>query len=218
MRPAVLAACLTGVVLVSAAGCAGNPIKSSGGWAAGAKRGTTVTRVLVLGVSPDINQRCAFEDSMMQALQGAGVAAATSCSTIGSKEPLTREAVEKAAASVQADAVLATRPLGSSSQLREGGTHETRGEGYYKATGYGVAYDYWGAYGVPVVWGEFQTAPAEFVFEGSARLRTDIYETAGAALVYSLQTEAGRLESRSQALIVITSEIAAQLRKDGVIR
>lgn len=208
----------TCLLLTMVAGCAGNPVKSSGSWAADAKRGTTFTRVLVLGVSPDINQRCAFEDSMVQALQGAGVAAATSCSIIGPKEPLTREAVENAAASVQADAVLATRPLGSSSQLREGGTHETRGEGYYKATGYGVAYDYWGAYGVPVVWGEFQTAPAEFVLEGSARLRAEIYETAGAALVYSLQTEAGRLESRSQALIVITSEIAAQLRKDGVIR
>ena len=219
MHRSFFPACLAGFVLVAAGGCAaGNPVKSDGAWAEGAQKGRSFTRLLVVGVSPDINQRCAFEDSLAQALRSASVSADMSCTVIGAKEPLTREAVEKAVAAIQADAVVATRPLGGSAQVREGGTHETRGDSYYKATGYGLDYGYWGAYGVPVVYGEFHTAPAEYVFEGRGRVQTDVYEAGSAALVYSTQTEAERIESRAHGLIVVTSAIADQLRPAGAIR
>jgi len=201
-----------------AAACAGNPVKSDGAWAEGAVRGKGYSRLLVVGVSPDINQRCAFEDSLAQALRSAGAGAETSCSVLGSKEPLTREAVEKGIAAMTADAVLAARPLGGSARLQEGGTRETRGAGYYKATDFGYAYDYWGAYGVPVVYGQFQTAPAEYFLEGSGRVRVDVFDTTGATLVYTAQVEASRLESRTQGMLVITSAITDQLGRDGLIR
>lgn len=219
MRRAFFRVCLAGFVLVAAGGCAaGNPVKSDGAWAEGAEKGRSFTRLLVVGVSPDINQRCAFEDSMAQALRSASVRADMSCTVIGAKEPLTREAVEKAVAAIQADAVVATRPLGGSAQLKEGGTIESRGDAYYKATDFGYDYGYYGAYGVPVVYGEFRSAPAEFYLEGGGRVRTDIFETGKAGLVYTVLTEASRLESRSQGLIVVTSAISGQLRQAGVIR
>lgn len=211
-------ACFMGLVLAVATACAGNPVRSDGAWAEGAARGKSFSRLLVVGVSPDVNQRCAFEDSLAQALRSAGAGAETSCSVLGSKEPLTREAVEKGIAAIAADAVLAARPMGGSTRLQEGGTRETRGAGYYKATDFGYAYDYWGAYGVPVVYGEFRTAPAEYFLEGSGRVRIDVFETAGASLVYTALVEASRLESRTQGMLVVTSAIADQLRRDGLIR
>jgi hypothetical protein len=208
---------LATLALGAAVACT-NPVRSSGGWTEGAPHAVSYSRILVVGVSPDVNQRCAFEDSMAQALQQMGTNAQASCAVLGSKEPLTREAVEKAIAAVGAEAVLATRPLGGSTQLKEGGTNETRGGGYYKATDYGYAYDHWGAYGVPVVYGEFQTAPAEFYLEGGGRLRTDVYQAGTAKLVYSAETTAERLESRAQGMVVVSGAIAEQLRRDGLIR
>jgi hypothetical protein len=208
---------LATLALAAAVACT-HPVRSSGGWTEGSRQSGPYSRVLVLGVSPDVNQRCAFEDSMAQALQQMGTTAQASCVVLGSKEPLTREAVEKAIAAIGAEAVLATRPLGGSTQLKEGGTNESRGGGYYKATDYGYAYDYWGAYGVPVVYGEFQTAPAEFYLEGGGRVRTDVYQAGTAKLVYSAETEAERLESRAQGMVVVSGAIAEQLRRDGLIR
>ena len=208
-------ACL---LALTVAACAGNPVRSDGGWAEDAARDLSFSRVLVVGVSPDVNQRCAFEDSMAQALQQLGTAAQSACAVLGSKEPLSRESVEKAIAATGADAVLATRPMGGSVGVREGGTHETRGAGYYKPTGFGYAYDYWGPYGMPVVYGEFQTAPAEFVLQGKAQVSSGLFQAGSAALVYSVDTEAARLESREQGLVTVTSSIAAQLRGAGLLR
>lgn len=209
---------LAGLALAALAACGGTPVKSSGQWAAGSPPRQSYSRILVLGVSPDANQRCAFEDSMVQALQQLGASAGSTCAVLGPSEPLTRESVEKAIAATSAEAVLATRPLGGSVSLEEGGTHETRGGAYYKATGTGYAYDYWGAYGVPVVYGEFQTSPAEFVLEGRGRVRSDLYQAGSATLVYSVETAAERLESRSQGMALVTDSIAERLRRDGLLR
>jgi hypothetical protein len=210
---------LASLALAAITGCATNsPVRSDGAWAGNAAHNQSFSRLLVVGVSPDINQRCAFEDSMAQALRSANVGAETSCSILGVKEPLTREAVEKAIGSIQADAVLATRPLGGSAQLKEGGTIESRGSAYFQATDIGYGYGYYGVYGVPIVYGEFQTAPAEFNLEGGGRVRSEIYDTTNASMIYSVETEAKRLESRSQGLIVVTSSIADALREAGLVR
>jgi len=208
-------ACLLAVAL---AACAGSAVKSDGRWAEGVAAGQSFARILVIGVSPDVNQRCAFEDSMVQALQAQGVTAGSTCAVLGIREPLTREAVERGVASFEADAVLATRPLGSSVQVKEGGTIETRGDAYYKATDWGYATDYWGVYGVPVVYGEFQTAPADFYLQGAVRVASALYRTADATHVYTVKTDAERVESRQQGMMVVTTGIATQLRRDGLLR
>jgi len=208
-------ACL---VLLAAAACAGNQVRSDGRWAEGVAKDQAFSRLLVIGVSPDVNQRCAFEDSLAQALQQLGTTAQTSCAVLGLKEPITREAVERAIAETGADAVLASRPLGSSVKVKEGGTIESRGSAYYKPTDLGYATDYWGIYGVPVVYGEFHTAPAEFYLQGSGTLMSELYRTADATRVYSVQTQAEGLESRQQGMLVVTTAIAEKLRRDGLIR
>jgi len=208
-------ACLLAVAL---AACAGSAVKSDGRWVEGVAAGQSFARILVIGVSPDVNQRCAFEDSMVQALQAQGVTAASTCAVLGIREPLTREAVERGVASFGADAVLATRPLGSNVQVKEGGTIETRGDAYYKATDWGYATDYWGVYGIPVVYGEFQTAPAEFYLQGAVRVASALYRTADATHVYTVKTDAERVESRQQGMMVVTTGIATQLRRDGLLR
>lgn len=184
----------------------------------GANRGEGFANVLVVGVSPDVNQRCAFEYSMASSLRSDTVKATASCAVMNTREPLTRQGVEAVVAKLGADAVLATSLVASGVGVKEGGSADARGGGYYKATGFGYETGYWGAYGVPVVYGEFQTAPSVFSISGTAEIQTRLFETRGAALVYSLDTKAKNLESREMALAEITPAIAERLRNDGLVR
>jgi hypothetical protein len=121
-------------------------------------------------------------------------------------------------AKIGADAVLATTLVEYSGKAKEGGSADARGAGYYKATGIGYETGYYGVYGMPVVYGEFETAPSVFSIAGAGRVNTNIFETNGATLVYSLDTRAKNLQSREMALAEIGPAIAEQLLEDGVIR
>ena len=99
-----------GLMLLAAAwlsGCASQPSVSSA-WQEGASHNPTFSRVLVVGVSPDINQRCAFENFLVSRIMSASVKAIASCDVVKAKNPLTRESIDEAIASQQADAVVAT--------------------------------------------------------------------------------------------------------------
>lgn len=216
-RPALL---LSLAVLLTATwlgGCT-RQVAVESSFTPGAARGGTFESFLVVGVSPDVNQRCAFEYSMASSLRSDAVKATTSCAVMNTKDPLTREGIERVVASVGADAVLATSLVASGGSIKEGGSADARGGGYYKATGFGYETGYWGAYGVPVVYGEFQTAPSVFSISGTVEIQTRLFETRGAALVYSLDTKAKNLDSREMALAEITPAIAERLRKDGLVR
>ncbi len=174
---------------------------------------------LVVGVSPDVNQRCAFEQALAASLRSRGVKATMSCSVMDTGERLTREGVEKAVASAGADAVVATSLVAVSAGVKEGGTADTRGAGYYKATGTGFdyGYGYWGAYGVPVIYGEFETAPSVFTISGTAELESRLFATRDAGLVYSLKTRADGLASREMAVAEIGIGIADRLHADRLL-
>jgi hypothetical protein len=196
------------------------PVAVDGRWSEGVPRSQSFSRVLVVGISPDVNQRCAFEQAMAAALRSATVTATMSCSAMTTAVPLTRENVERAVATLGADAVLATRLVTSSAKVKEGGSADARGGGYYKATGtgYEYGYGYWGAYGVPVVYAEFEVAPSVFSISGTVHILTMLYATSDASLVYTLDTKAKDLASRQMALAEITPEIAANLGKEGLVR
>jgi hypothetical protein len=198
-------------------GCTGGVAMESS-FTPGVTRGATFASFLVVGVTPDVNQRCAFEYSMASSLRSDTVKATASCAVMSTKDPLTREGIERVVATVGADAVLATSLVASGATVKEGGSADARGGGYYKATGFGYETGYWGAYGVPVVYGEFQTAPSVFSISGTVEIQTRLFETRGAALVYSLDTKAKNLDSREMALAEITPAIAEQLKKDGLVR
>ena len=183
-----------------------------GGWSDGASRDQSFSRVLVVGLSPDLNQRCAFERSMAGQIRTGGTTAFISCDAIPKDTALTRESVEAAVAERNADAVLVTSLVSQSSQIAEGGTEDTRGMAMYKASD-----AYFGPYG-SVVAGNYHTAAPITNIQGDAHILSKLYETRGATSVYTLDTKVKHIESRGQVLAEITPPIAKKLRKEGLIR
>jgi hypothetical protein len=213
--PSGAALLILGAAVVS--GCASQP-RASGAWVEGAPRDRSYQRVLVVGVSPSIDQRCPFERYLASRIKSANTTAIVSCDVVDRKAPLTRESIEAAIASQKADAVVATNLVSKKWDAEEGGSRDTRGGGMYKATDAGYATGYYGAYGVPVVYGEFQTASSITTLQGEVEVQTRVYETQKATVVYSLDTVAKKLESRGAGLDALTSAIADRLRRDGLVR
>ena len=197
------------------AGCAGQPsVKSA--WQGDASRKQTFHRILVVGVSPHYDQRCAFEFSLVSQLKRSAIVAVPSCDLIKSDEPLTRAGVERAVASINADAVLATNLVASGWDAKEGAGRDSRGGGYYKASDYGYAFNYYG-YGVPVVYGQFVESPSITTVHGQVHVASKLYETQGASTVYTVEVKVGELESFQSFLLAVPPEIADRLRRDGLI-
>ena len=169
--------------------------------AATAPAGKPFHRVLILGVTPNFDQRCLFEYAM------------------GSQLPIDRATVEKIARERRVDAVIATRLVASKLAAEDGGGRDTRGSAQYKATGAGFENVYvggWTAYGVPVTYGEFQSSASITTLKGEVRLLTQVYSTADASLVHSIETKSKDLESGS-ALARLAEPIAKKLRRDKVV-
>jgi hypothetical protein len=189
-----------------------------GTWEPGAPRGQTFTRVLVVGVSPNENQRCAFEFFMASRLKSETVQAIRSCDVVKSRTPLTLESIEEAVAAQQADAVLATTLVSRSLEEQVGGSRDTRGTANYKATGAGMAYGYYGGYGIPVVYGEFSATPEFAVAEGEGHVTSKFFQTKDKTLLITLDTHAKKIESTDAGLQEIASAIATKLRKEKLTR
>jgi hypothetical protein len=194
-------------------GCSGVSVK--GDWQEGAPRNQTYTTLLVIGVSPDRDLRCAFESTLASQLKSASTNAITSCSQMSVQEPLTRENVERAAASVHADAVLATRLVSAGVGHGQGNSDDMRGNSVYKATDFA-----YGAYGMPVTYVDFQTAPPLQSLTSSLHVVTKLYETHGAALIYTIDvvTKKQEIDSTDATIASITTPTADRLRKAGLIR
>jgi hypothetical protein len=194
-------------------GCSGISVK--GTWQDGAPRNQTYTNLLVIGVSPDRDLRCAFEATFASQLVSASTTVISSCAKMSVKEPLTRENVERVAASVHADAVLATRLVSMSTGHGEGTSNDMRGDSMYKATDFA-----YGAYGMPVTYVDFQTAPPLTSLTSSLHVVTKLYETHGATLIYTIDIETKRqeIDSTEATLATITAPTADRLRRAGLIR
>ena len=194
-------------------GCSGVSVKGS--WQDGASRNQTFTRLLVIGVSPDRDLRCAFESTFASELGSASTTVITSCAKMSAKEPLTAENVERVAAAVNADAVLATRLVSSKTGQGEGNSTDMRGNSVYKATDFA-----YGAYGMPVTYVDFQTAPPLQSFKRSLHVSTSVYETHGAKLIYTVDTitKSQEIDSTEATLTSITGPTADRLRRVGLIR
>lgn len=202
------------LVAATVAGCStSTSARSSGTWKDRAAHSQPFTRVIVVGVSPDIRQRCPFERLLASRIEEAGTTAFASCDVVTQKTPLTRESIEAAVKAQQADGVLATTLVSFDWNTGSSG-RDTRGGGMYKATDSG----YYGVYGVPVVYGSFETAAPITTLKGEAHVTTNAYETKGPTLVYTLESSVQNFESRDQGLVTLVGPIVDQLRKDGLIR
>ncbi|HEX9207014.1 MAG TPA: hypothetical protein VF851_02185 [Steroidobacteraceae bacterium] len=198
-------------------GCANNA-KVSGQWLDGAAKKQTYKAVLLVGLTPDLNARCAFEHFLARHLQTAQTEAIASCDVMDRKQPLTRELVEAAVADQQIDAVLTTILVSKDWTMKEGGSRDTRGSAQYKATDSGWATGYYGWYGVPVVYGEFQSNATSMTMHGEVEVRSRLFETRGKTAVYEMLTKAKKVESTDVALATLTTAIADELRDAGLTR
>jgi hypothetical protein len=194
-------------------GCSGVSVKGS--WQDQAPRDRTYTRLLVIGVSPDRDVRCAFESTFASQLASAATTAISSCSKMSVQEPLARENVERVAAAVGADAVLATRLVSMGTGHGQGSSNDMRGDSVYKPTDFG-----YGAYGMPVTYVDFQTAPPLSSLTSSLHVSTKLYDTRGATLIYTIDTvtKSQEIDSTEATLISITAPTADRLRRAGLIR
>ena len=209
-RPSLLSALL----LLSAGWLSAFPSHASvtGAWSDNVSRDQSFSRVLVVGISPDRNQRCGFERSMASKIASATTVAIVSCDAMGVNDPLTRESIEAAVAAKNADAVLTTSLISRSWDVQDGGASDTRGSTQYKATD-----AYYGVYG-SVVAADFHTTASITTVKGEAHVTSKLYETRGATVVYTVDTKVRNIESRSEGLAAITGPIGKKLRKDGLIR
>jgi hypothetical protein len=203
---------LVGAAAVAASVSASASVK--GEWVDKAAKGKTFSRILVVGISPNIDQRCPFERNLAQRIksQAGSTVAMASCDVVEQKNPLTRESIEAAVAAQNADAVIATSLISKDWDVKEGNTYETRGTGQYKATD-----AYYGLYGT-VVAADFQTTPPVTMLNGGAHIVSKFYETQGKNVIYTLETSVKNVSSQEAGLIEITSPIGKRLLKDGLIR
>jgi hypothetical protein len=188
------------------------------GWQSGEARAAPFTRVIVVGVSPDPKQRCPFERFVVSRLHDGTTEAIASCDAVETVEPLTRESIAEAVGVVKADAVITTYLVSREWVAAHGGGMDTRGSASYKATDSGYVTGYYGIYGVPVVYADFQTAPPVTTLQTKAELTTNVYRTDGAVLVYTVDTKVKRTETRDQTLSTIAKGIVDRLRRDRVVR
>src|SRR5687768_429784 len=93
-----------------------------GEWADDESRDQSFSRVLVVGVSPDLNQRCAFERALVAILKTESTQAFVSCDVMPLRTELTRASIDAAVTAKNADAVLATSLISRSWDVKEGGT------------------------------------------------------------------------------------------------
>lgn len=201
-------------LLLAIAGLAScvQPLKVTGAWNEGAPRPQTFKKLLIVGVSPDYKQRCNFEAALATTLRSDTVKAIGSCSAMTADEQLSRESIERVVAAQGADGVLASRLVAATTGAKEGGSRDTRGSGMYKATDMGYGY-----YGMPVVYGDFAVSPSIFSLEREFEIATQLYETRGASLVYSLKTTGKTQDAIHVVLDDVSSAIAARLRQAGLI-
>ena len=196
------------------AGCA-NQVKVTSAWQDNAPRNQIFTRVLVVGISPDVDQRCEFEHALAARLKSASTTAIASCDVVTQKDPLTREIIDQAIAAQKTDGVVATFLISKKWDVQEGGTLDTRGGGYYKPTDTGYAG--YGAYGVPMVYGEFRTDSSIMTLKGKVEVTTKVYETRGATLIYIVDTTVSDVESTDVGRATVATSIADRLHRDKLI-
>ena len=185
-----------------------------GEWVDKAARGQTFSRIIVVGVSPNIDQRCPFERNLAQRIksESPSTVVMASCDVVAEKNPLTRESIEAAVAAQNADAVIATSLISKDWDVKQGNTYDSRGSAQYKATD-----AYYGLYGT-VVAADFQTSAPVAMLNGAAHIVSKFYETKGKTVVYTLETSVKNVSSQEAGLIEITSPIGKRLRKEGLIR
>jgi hypothetical protein len=201
---------LVSVALIS--GCAGGGSASSA-WQA-PKPYPVFSRILIVGVSTDINQRCDFEYAMASQFSGTQTKGIASCDSMTSKDLLTRANIERVVAAVGANAVLTVAVANV-----QVSSHKSEPVAYWQVTGVGYVVSPVGAYGVPVAFVDLKTTTPLPTVTGEVHLMTKLYDAKDASLVYSLDTQskANASQSTTTTMLALSGQIGDRLHRDGVI-
>jgi hypothetical protein len=198
-------------------GCSGNSVKSA--WHDPAAGHSSYSKILIVGVSTDFTQRCAFEYSMASQFQGSSTTPFASCDSMTPKDRLTRANIERVATSDHVDAVLTSAVVTLTLGAQQGNTRDTRATPYYQVTGVGWVTGDLGEYGIPVAFVQLESTPSIPQITGEVHVLTKLFGAKDATLLYSLDTKAKTddMQSTSSSIDTITALIADRLRRDGVI-
>ena len=206
-------------MLLGIAACAGESAKVTSSFEGPARPTEPYHKIIVVAVSPDVNVRCPFERFLAARLEGEVTEAVASCEVTDKKQPLSRELIEKAVAEQGANAVLTTHLVSQDwSSNAGGGGRDTRGSHGYKATDAGWSSGYYGAYGVPIVYGDFQHNAASLVITGTVHLTSKLYDARNGSVVYSMETTAKGVESHDAGVSLLTTSIGEKMAKDGLAK
>jgi len=199
-------------------GCAGSSSVTSA-WQESARRLPSATSVLIVGISTNFTQRCAFEWAMASQIESGSTKVFVSCDTMMPNDPLTGANIERVAASDHADAVLTSAVVSMQIGGQQGNTADTRATPYYQVTGEGYVTGDLGAYGVPVAFVQLESTPSIPMITGDIHVLTKIFTAPGATLIYTMDTEAKSddIQSSSSAVESIAALIGDRLRRDGVV-
>jgi hypothetical protein len=193
-------------------GCAGGSASLESAWQQSPH--PVFSKILIVGLSTDFDQRCSFEFSLASQFSGGSTQPIVSCNWMTPKEPLTRANIESIVTAQHADAVLTTAvvTVQMSGQMNAGTP-------YYEVTGVGFVTGPVGDYGVPVAFVQLATSPPVPDISGDVHLVTKLFDANGATLAYSVDTNAksSNIQSSAVAMDTVTELIANRLRHDGVI-
>jgi hypothetical protein len=221
-RPRINRAFIALLLVVATAwlspGHAAEKVKVTGSWQKGVPHDLTFTRVLVVGITHDVDQRCRWERFLAAKLNGTTTKAVASCDAVTKVDPLSLESIQDAVEWLKVDAVMATSLVDRAWEADEGGGRDTRGTANYKATDAGFAYGYYGMYGVPVIYGDFVDTPPVTTLSGKAQVTTKVYATQDQKVVYTLDTKAQSSDFRERSMSSVTTPMAERLRRDGLIK
>jgi hypothetical protein len=203
---------LLGLSLAWLSGCAGSS-SVKGAWQSSPH--PTFSRILIVGLSTNFDQRCAFEFSLASQFSSGSPQALVSCNSMSPTDRLTRANIERVVAAEHADAVLTSAVVTLKFGLKQG-----EGTPYYQVTGVGYVTGALGEYGVPVAFVQLETMPAIPTVSGDIHLVTKLFDSKDATLLYSLDTKSkdDDVQSTPDAIETLTGLIGDRLRRDGVIR
>jgi hypothetical protein len=192
--------------------CAGST-QMTATWHDDAYKRKTFERILVVGVSDDQFRRRGFESAVVDALAGNRTEAISSIEIMDADTALTDASLDAAGDKIQADAVLVTRLAKTTVQAKE---IDSRVDVQAQAKGGNVVdffrYDY-----KDVENPGYLQAKISFV------LSSNLYETAGGTLVYSIETVTSDKNTDYNSVVFDIIEntsvkIGQQLRRDGLAK
>jgi hypothetical protein len=199
------------------AGCASNG-SSSSAWAPGASHDSRYSRVLVVGVSASEDSRCMFENFLADQVASPSTEVIQSCDLATPVTPPTKESVARMVTATGADAVLATRLVGSQAAVQNDGSRDDRGGYYFKAEGTADATGPWGVYDLPVVYGQYENEPSLNLLEGQVTVSSKFYATRTQSLVCTITTTVKNMDTSDNTVAAVAEAIADRLRGDHLVK